>query len=63
MVGAMGLVTCAEKGGVFETHKDVPVEIKDELHMEEQQRQEKDRRKPGNILGGTPYPPIHINFL
>ena len=31
--------------------------------MEEQQRQEKDKRKPGNILGGTPYPPININFL
>jgi hypothetical protein len=58
----MELVTCAEKGGVLETHKDFPVEIKDELHMEEQQRQ-KDKRKPGNILGGTPYPPININFL
>jgi hypothetical protein len=57
------LVTYAKKGGVLETHKDVPDEIKDELYMEEQQRQEKDKRKTGNILGGTPYPPINVNVL
>lgn len=32
------LVTHAKKGGVLETHKDVPDEIRDELYMEEQQR-------------------------
>ncbi|CAG7925979.1 unnamed protein product [Penicillium olsonii] len=57
------LVTYAEKGGVLETHKDVPDEIKNELHMEEQQRQEKDKRKTENNLGNTPYPPININVL
>lgn len=57
------LVTYAEKGGVIETHKDVPGEIKDELYKEEQQRQEKDKSKSGNVLGVTPYPPININVL
>ena len=58
------LVIYAEKGGVLETHKDVPDEIRDELYMEEQQRLEKDKRKTGNIPGGgTPYPPININVL
>lgn len=58
------LVTYAEKGGVLEAHKDVPVEIQEELYMEEQQRLEKEKRKGGNIAGsGTPYPPININVL
>lgn len=57
------LVTYAEKGGVLETHKDVPDEIQEELHLEEQQRQEKDKSKSGNVLGVTPYPPININVL
>jgi hypothetical protein len=30
------LVTYAEKGGILETHKDVPDEIREELYMEEQ---------------------------
>jgi hypothetical protein len=57
------LVTYAEKGGALETYKDVPDEIRDELYLEEQQRHEKDRRKTGNLFGGTPYPPININVL
>ena len=58
------LVTYAEKGGVLESHKDVPDEIQEELYMEEQQRLEKEKRKGGNIAGlGTPYPPININVL
>jgi hypothetical protein len=32
------LVTYVEKGGVLETHKDIPDEIRDELYIEEQQR-------------------------
>jgi hypothetical protein len=56
------LVTYAEKGGVLETHKDLPDEIREELYMEEQQRLEKEKRKGGNIHGaGAPYPPININ--
>ncbi|OQE60813.1 hypothetical protein PENNAL_c0090G09820, partial [Penicillium nalgiovense] len=56
------LVTYAEKGGTLETHKDVPDEIRDELYIEDQQRQEKERRKGGHTLSGeTPYPPININ--
>lgn len=58
------LVTYAEKGGILETHKDVPDEIREELYMGDQQRLEKERRKGGNFLGaGTPYPPININVL
>ncbi|CAI7587822.1 unnamed protein product [Penicillium manginii] len=57
------LVTYAEKVDALETHKDVPDEIRDEIYMEEQQREERDKRKTGNILGGTPYPPININDL
>lgn len=56
------LVTYAEKGGVLETHKDVPDEIRDELYMEDQQKQEKEKRKGCNVFSGeTPYPPININ--
>lgn len=56
------LVTYAEKGGVLETHKDVPDEIRDELFMEDQQREEKDKRKGGNILGSQmSHSPININ--
>jgi hypothetical protein len=58
------LVTYAEKGGVLESHKDVPDAIQEELYMEEQQRLEKEKRIGGNIAGpGTPYPPININVL
>lgn len=56
-------MTYAEKGGVLETHKDVPHEIKEELHLEEQQRQEKDKSKSSKVLGVKPYPPININVL
>ena len=58
------MVTYAKKGGVLESHKDVPDEIQEELYMEEQQRLEKEKRKGGNIASlGTPYPPININVL
>ncbi|CRL31538.1 unnamed protein product [Penicillium camemberti] len=56
------LVTYAEKGGILETHRDVPDEIRDELYMEEQQREEKDKRKGSNILGSQmSHLPININ--
>ncbi|KAI2791663.1 hypothetical protein POX_c04529 [Penicillium oxalicum] len=58
------LVTYVEKGGVLETHRDVPDDIREELYMEEQQRLEKKKRKGGNILAAeAPYPPININVL
>jgi hypothetical protein len=58
------LVTYAEKGGVLESHKDVPDEIQEELYMEEQQRLGKEKRKGVNVAGpGAPYPPININVL
>jgi hypothetical protein len=58
------LVTYAEKGGVLETHKNVPYEIRDKLYIEEQQRLEKNNRKTGHVTsGGTPYPPINISVL
>ncbi|KAJ9485144.1 hypothetical protein VN97_g8221 [Penicillium thymicola] len=53
-----------EKGGLLESHADVPEAIREELYMEEQQRLERDKRKGGNSLGsGLPYPPININVL
>ncbi|CAG8089937.1 unnamed protein product [Penicillium nalgiovense] len=56
------LVTYAEKGGVLETHKDVPDEIREELFMEDQQREEKNKRNGGNILGSQmSHSPININ--
>lgn len=58
------LVTYFEKGSVLETHKDVIDEIRDELYMEHQGRQEKERHKSGNTLGGeSPYPRINNNVL
>ncbi|OGE46897.1 hypothetical protein PENARI_c092G02062 [Penicillium arizonense] len=53
---------CFNYGGILETHRDVPEEIRDELYMEEQQKQEKEKRKGSNILGDAgPYQPININ--
>jgi hypothetical protein len=58
------LITHVEKGGVLEGHKDVPEAIRDELYREEQERHErqgKDKRKAGPIVGsGVPYPPCNI---
>lgn len=57
-------MTHVEKGGLLESHKDVPETIREELYMEEQQRLEKDRRKGGPTLAqGVTYPPININVL
>lgn len=39
-----------EKGGVLETYNDVPGEIQDELYMEKQQRQERQKRKGGIVI-------------
>ncbi|CAI7672859.1 unnamed protein product [Penicillium discolor] len=56
------LVTYAEKGGVLESHNDVPDEIRDELYMEDQQKQEKENRKGGKTFSSEPpYPPTNIN--
>jgi hypothetical protein len=42
--------------GIGSRHiQSIPDEIRDELYLEEQQRHEKDRRKTGNLFGGTPY--------
>ncbi|GIJ89512.1 hypothetical protein Asppvi_008454 [Aspergillus pseudoviridinutans] len=61
------LITHVEKGGVVEGHKDVPEAVRDELYREEQERQErqgKDKRKGGHVVGtGPPYPCNIINVL
>jgi hypothetical protein len=58
------LVTYVEKGGVLDSHKDVPEAVREELYMEEQQKTEKDKRKGDPYLSrGGPYPPININVL
>jgi len=54
------LITHVEKGGILEGHKDVPEAVRDELYREEKERQErqgKDKRKGGQVIGtGVPYP-------
>ncbi|KAJ5300282.1 hypothetical protein N7508_007525 [Penicillium antarcticum] len=58
------LVTYVEKGGILDGHNDVPEAVREELYMEEQQRQENSSRKGGHFIGnGVPYPPININVL
>lgn len=58
------LVTYVEKGGVLDSHKDVPEAVREELYMEEQQKTEKDKRKGDPYLSrGGPYAPININVL
>ena len=58
------LVTYAEKGGVLETHKDVPDVVREELYMEKQQRTERQKCKRGNVTeAGASCPPININVL
>ena len=57
-------MTYVEKGGVLDSHKDVPEAVREELHIEEQQKMEKAKRKGDPYLGqGGPYPPININVL
>ncbi|KUM57422.1 hypothetical protein ACN42_g9767 [Penicillium freii] len=57
------LISHVEKGGVLESHKDVPEAVRDELYREEQDRLERDRRKGGHVTGaGLPYPPINIHL-
>jgi hypothetical protein len=55
------LITYAEKGGVLESHDDVPDEIQEKLYMEEQQRLGKENREGVNVAG--PGAPININVL
>ena len=64
ILGFSGSDRYAEKGDVLlETHRDVPDEIRDELYMEDQQREEKDKRKGGSNIPGsqTSHSPININ--
>ncbi|KAJ5366188.1 hypothetical protein N7541_000129 [Penicillium brevicompactum] len=57
------LISQVEKGGVLESHKDVPEAVHDELYREEQDRLERDKRKGGHVTGaGLPYPPINIHL-
>ncbi|OJD20431.1 hypothetical protein ACJ73_08236, partial [Blastomyces percursus] len=57
------LVRYVEKGGILETHDDVPGMICEQLYAEEQQRLEKGRPRGSNPLAtNTPYP-ININIL
>ncbi|KAJ5806676.1 uncharacterized protein N7503_004278 [Penicillium pulvis] len=48
------LVTYVEKGGVLETHKDVPGEVRDELYLEEQQSINFNTTHPTGLGSVTP---------
>jgi hypothetical protein len=55
------LISHVEKGGILESHKDVPEAVRDELYRKEQDKLRRDKRKGGHVYGaGLPYPPIHI---
>lgn len=57
-------ISHVEKGGILESHKDVPEAVRDELYREEEQKLEKSKRKGGQAVAtGVPYPPININVL
>ncbi|CAP74103.1 Pc04g00090 [Penicillium rubens Wisconsin 54-1255] len=56
-------ISHVEKGGVLESHKDVPEAVRDELYREEQDRLERDRPKGGHVTGPRlSYPPINIHL-
>jgi hypothetical protein len=58
------LISHVEKGGVLESHQDVPEAVRDELYREEQDRLGRDKHKGSHITGaGLPYPPINIHLL
>lgn len=58
------LVTHVEKGGILESHKDVPEAVREDLYLEEQHKLERGKGKGGHNTGtGVPYPPININVL
>ncbi|KAJ5993438.1 hypothetical protein N7451_009162 [Penicillium sp. IBT 35674x] len=55
------LITHVEKGGVLESHKDVPENVRKELYREEQQKMDKGKRQEVQSAGaGAAHHPISI---
>lgn len=57
------LVKYVEKGGVLETHDDVPDSVREQLYAEENQRLDKKKKAAENSTTGSVCPPININVL
>lgn len=52
-----------EKGGVLDTHDDVPDDVRKQLYDEERQRFSKENKSSNNLTTGSTLPPININVL
>lgn len=57
------LVDLVRKGLVLETHDDVPDEIREQLHAENKQLLERQRKSSNHPASQSVCPPININFL
>jgi hypothetical protein len=51
-----------EKGGILETHDDIPDSLREQLYAEDNERSTKQKSHP-NIPPGSMYPPINITVL
>lgn len=58
------LIAYVEKGGILQSHDDVPDIFREELYMEERQRLESQRSKSNKMVAAQgSCPPININFI
>ncbi|RJE21195.1 hypothetical protein PHISCL_06471 [Aspergillus sclerotialis] len=57
------LVKYVERGGVLDTHDDVPDSLREQLHAEEDLRHEKRKKTPDSSTSNPMCPPIDINVL
>lgn len=56
------LVRYVEKGGILETHDDIPDSLREQLYAEDNERSTKHKSHP-NTPPGSMYPPINITVL
>ncbi|CAG8010702.1 unnamed protein product [Penicillium nalgiovense] len=56
------LVRYVEKGGILETHNDIPDNLRKQLYVEDNERSTKHKSHP-NTPPGSMYPPINITVL
>lgn len=57
------LVNYVEKGGILETHDDVPHDIREQIYNEEQERCKKKQKTSSHSTTGSTCPPINIHVL
>lgn len=56
------LVRYVEKGGILETHDDIPDSLREQLYAEDNERSTKHKSRSNNPSGSM-YPPINITML